>query len=47
MSRNDGKIKENFFAAPDPSNIFEWYFLVFGLDGPYEGGYYMGKLLFP
>ena len=48
MASNDGKIKENYIAAPDPANMFEWYFVVFGLkDSPYEGGFYMGRLLFP
>ena len=42
------EITDNFIAAPDPDNIFEWYFVVFGLiDEPYKGGYYMGKLTFP
>ena len=37
-----------FVASPDPKNIFEWHFVVYGLkDCPYEGGYYHGKLLFP
>ena len=44
----DGKITDNYVAAPDPDNIFEWYFIIFGLpDAPYKGGYYMGKLKFP
>ena len=44
-----GKITEdNFIAAPDPNNIFEWYFVIFGLtEPPYVNGYYMGKLKFP
>ena len=25
----------------------EWYFIVFGLDGPYSGGFYLGKLTCP
>ena len=41
-------ITDNFVAGPDPDNMFEWYFVVFGLkDCPYEGGYYMGQLIFP
>ena len=44
----EGRITENFIASPDPSNIFEWYFIVFGLkDCPFEGGFYLGKLVFP
>jgi ubiquitin-conjugating enzyme E2 J2 len=43
-----GKIEDNFVAAPDPNDIFTWYFVVFGLeDHPWKGGYYMGKLMFP
>ena len=35
-------------CSPDPENIFIWYFVVFGLyDCPYEGGFYMGKIIFP
>jgi len=40
--------KDNFLAAPDKDNLFEWHFVIFGLpDEPYKGGYYMGKLKFP
>ncbi|TMS33875.1 hypothetical protein L596_001564 [Steinernema carpocapsae] len=35
-------------AAPLPSNILEWHYVVEGSpDTPYEGGYYHGKLVFP
>ena len=37
---------DNFLAGPDPDNILHWYYLIFGLDGPYEGGYYMGRIEF-
>ena len=44
----EGRITENFICGPDPSNLFEWYFVVFGLkDCPFEGGFYLGKLVFP
>lgn len=44
----EGKIIDNFVACPDPNNVFQWYFLVFGLKGcNYENGFYLGKLLFP
>ena len=43
-----GKIMDNFIAAPDSNNVFEWYFVIFGLDDEaYKGGYFMGKLTFP
>ena len=34
-------------VAPDPNNLMQWYFVIFGLDGPYEGGYYFGILTCP
>lgn len=35
-------------AAPLPSNILEWHYVVTGPEGsPYEGGTYHGKLVFP
>jgi ubiquitin-conjugating enzyme E2 J2 len=38
----------NFVAVPEEDNIFEWHFLVFGLqECPYEGGFYHGKISFP
>jgi len=39
---------ENFLAQPDPEDIFQWHFVIFGLkDCPYEGGFYHGKISFP
>ena len=38
---------DNFIAAPDPKNIFQWYFVIFGLGGEFKGGFYMGMLGFP
>ncbi|XP_048580416.1 ubiquitin-conjugating enzyme E2 J2 [Nematostella vectensis] len=35
-------------AAPLPSNILEWHYVVRGPENtPYEGGFYHGKLVFP
>eukprot|EP00042_Codosiga_hollandica_P022836 m.86845 g.86845 ORF g.86845 m.86845 type:complete len:224 (-) comp50951_c0_seq3:101-772(-) len=35
-------------AAPLPSNIFTWHYVLYGLqDCPYAGGYYHGQLVFP
>ena len=43
-----GKIVENFVTCPDSNNIFEWYFIIFGLeDEPWKGGFYLGKIMFP
>ena len=39
---------ENIYPIPDPKNILDWHFIIYGLkDCPYEGGYYYGKLTFP
>jgi ubiquitin-conjugating enzyme E2 J2 len=41
---------DNFVAAPGggKDNMYTWYYLIFGLtDCPYEGGYYLGKIIFP
>lgn len=36
------------WAKPDPANIMKWYYCIKGpKDTPYEGGYYVGHLLFP
>ncbi|XP_033103876.1 ubiquitin-conjugating enzyme E2 J2-like [Anneissia japonica] len=35
-------------AAPLPSNMLEWHYVVLGPENtPYEGGFYHGKLMFP
>lgn len=35
-------------AEPNPANILEWYYLIFGPEGTqYEGGIYLGRLVFP
>lgn len=38
---------DNVIAFPSKENIFIWYFSIFGLDGAYKHGVYMGKILFP
>ena len=45
----EGQIRQdNFIAAPDPDNVYEWYFVIHGLtDDHYKGGYYLGKIKFP
>ena len=43
-----GRVTDMFVAAPDPDNMFVWYYIIFGFeDEPFKGGYYMGKLVFP
>ena len=42
------KALHNFVASPDINNLYIWYYVIFGLkDCPYEGGYYMGKIIIP
>lgn len=39
---------EFIVAAPDPKDILEWYYCLQGPPGTlYEGGLYMGKVVFP
>ena len=41
-------VLDNYVAVPDPKNIFEWHFIIFGLtDCAYEGGFFHGKISFP
>jgi ubiquitin-conjugating enzyme E2 J2 len=43
--KKNGKITDqNFICLPDPDNIYIWYYIVFGLEGEYKGGYYIGKI---
>ncbi|KAL1452661.1 hypothetical protein WDU94_006868 [Cyamophila willieti] len=38
----------NILAEPNPADILEWFFVLIGpKDTPYEGGMYLGKLIFP
>jgi len=46
--KRTGKINDGFICLPDPENIYEWYYIVFGLDyKEYKGGFYMGKIICP
>ncbi|KAL4472260.1 hypothetical protein ABPG72_011621 [Tetrahymena utriculariae] len=39
---------ENVLAIPDPKNMFQWHFCIYGLvDCPFEGGVYHGILSLP
>jgi ubiquitin-conjugating enzyme E2 J2 len=38
---------KNFISHPDPDNIFDWYYCIYGLEGQYKGGVYFGMLKFP
>ena len=46
--KKHGKVKDqNFICLPDPDNVFEWYYVVFGLEDQFKGGYYIGKITCP
>lgn len=45
--KKNGKITDNYVCAPDPEDPLTWYYVVFGLDGDYKGGYYFGKVVCP
>ena len=45
--KKHGKITDNYVCAPDPENPLVWYFVIFGLDDDYKGGYYFGKVVCP
>lgn len=45
--KKSGKITDNYVCAPDPENPLIWYFVIFGLDDDYKGGYYFGKVVCP
>jgi ubiquitin-conjugating enzyme E2 J2 len=37
----------NVIAKPSSKNTLLWYFMLYGLDAPYDGGIYIGKIVFP
>ena len=41
-----GLVEDNFITSPDPDNIFQWYFCIFGLEKPFNG-FYLGRIDFP
>jgi len=45
--KKSGKIIDNAVCAPDPDNILEWFFVIWGLDGNFQGGYFLGKVILP
>jgi ubiquitin-protein ligase len=47
--KKSGKITDNFICLPNPENVYEWWYIVFGLVDPdeYTGGYYLGKVTCP
>mmetsp|Transcript_311 Transcript_311/g.264 ORF Transcript_311/g.264 Transcript_311/m.264 type:complete len:145 (+) Transcript_311:28-462(+) len=47
MIKKQGKITNNFVYGPNPENLNEWFFVVFGLDDHFKGGYYLGSVVCP
>ena len=47
LKKNGKIVDSNFICLPDPNNVYEWYYIVFGLEAPYAGGYYIGKIKCP
>ena len=45
--KKHGKITDNYVCAPDPEDPLTWYYVVFGLEGDFEGGFYFGKVVCP
>lgn len=47
--KKSGRITDNYLCLPDPDNIREWYYVVWGIEEPkeYLGGYYLGKITCP
>ena len=48
--KKTGKLEENFICLPDPENMYEWYYIIYnieGKEGVYQGGYYMGAIKCP
>lgn len=37
----------NVIAKPSAKNTLIWYFMLYGLEAPYDGGIYLGKIIFP
>jgi len=42
-----GKVQENFICLPDPDDIYTWWYIIFGLEDEYKGGYYLGRVVCP
>ena len=43
--KKTGKYQDtNFICLPDPENLKEWYYIIFGLEAEYKGGFYLGKI---
>lgn len=38
---------ENIVARPSENNLLKWYFMLHSLDNEYQGGIYIGKIIFP
>ena len=38
---------QNVIATPNKKDILTWHFLIYGLEDPYKGGFYIGHIYFP
>lgn len=46
--KKKGKLTDNFICLPDPDNVYEWYYIIFGLEMEgFRGGFYLGKVKCP
>ena len=45
--QDDPSLLTNAVVVPNPDNLLEWHFAVYGLDDPYKGGVYHGVVLLP
>lgn len=47
LLQEDPSLLPNAVVVPNPDNILEWHFIVYGLDEPYKGGVYHGVVELP
>ena len=45
--KKHGKITDNYVCCPDLEDPLTWWYVIFGLEGDFEGGYYFGKVVCP
>ena len=45
--KKHGKISDNYVCCPDLEDPLTWWYVIFGLEGYFEGGYYFGKVVCP
>jgi ubiquitin-conjugating enzyme E2 J2 len=45
--QDDPSLLPNAFVSPNPDNLLEWHFVIYGLDEQYKGGVYHGIINLP